>query len=104
MLSRLRRIGEILHFWIWTSRKLEAVPFPPDSRRRAPTLCSPLVHLWMSGIILESVQEGERAGGRQIELTKVTVAIQEYPYHQLSPPLALPITRTSQYEGFHSRL
>ena len=43
------------------------------------------------------------AGGRQIEPNKAPVAILEYPYHQLPPPLVLPITKTSQCDDIHSR-
>ena len=54
-------------------------------------------------MILGSVQEERTAGIGQIEPTKAPVANLEYPYHQLLPPLALPITKTSQYDDIHSR-
>ena len=54
-------------------------------------------------MILGCIQEERTADGGQIELTKTRVAILEYPHHQLPPPLALPITRTSQYDDIYSK-
>ena len=53
--------------------------------------------LRMPGVILGSVQEEGTVGGRQVERTKASVAILEDFWHQLPPPLALPVTKTSEY-------